>query len=279
MSFFRLDSKVTQLKYIQDKSNSTKRIIWMDDEWENDKFQNFLKSLEQHLTKEKSIRNKRNQLFLIHANENLGISKDIIIKKFKLLRFYDRFRLRFQKSKAVRSLEIGIALFELGIKTPKPIALVETRNSLNKILYSYYITEFEKYDCSLKEIIKDKNHPFHKKIHTFLPDIAKDIKKMHDAGIIHNDLHVGNILIKNLSLNPSFFYIDLNRGRIKKKLSINNRLKDIARLRLKRNEQKIFLKNYGADFSEKLLNKLIKYRNQRRRFIRFKRNFRKLVKF
>ena len=251
----------------------------MDDEWENDKFQNFLKALEQHLTKEKSIRNKRNQLFLIHANENLGISKDIIIKKFKLLRFYDRFRLRFQKSKAVRSLEIGIALFELGIKTPKPIALVETRNSLNKILYSYYITEFEKYDCSLKEIIKDKNHPFHKKIHTFLPDIAKDIKKMHDAGIIHNDLHVGNILIKNLSLNPSFFYIDLNRGRIKKKLSINNRLKDIARLRLKRNEQKIFLKNYGADFSEKLLNKLIKYRNQRRRFIRFKRNFRKLVKF
>ena len=279
MNFFRLDSKVTQIKYIQYKSNSAKRIIWMDEQWKNDEFLNFLKSLEQHLTKEKSIRNKRNQLFLINANENLGIPKDIIIKKFKLLRFYDRFRLRFQKSKAVRSLEIGIALSELGIKTPKPIALVETRNSLNKIISSFYITEFEKYDCSLKKIIKDKNHSFHKKIHTFLPGIAQDIKKMHDAGIIHNDLHVGNILIKNLSSDPSFFYIDLNRGRIKKKIFINKRLKDIARLRLKRNEQKIFLKNYGADFSEKLLNKLIKYRNQRRRFIRFKRNFRKLVKF
>ena len=251
----------------------------MDDEWENDKFQNFLKALEQHLTKEKSIRNKRNQLFLIHANENLGILKDLIIKKFKLLRFYDRFRLRFQKSKAVRSLEIGIALSELGIKTPKPIALVERRNSLNKIISSFYITKFEKYDCTLKEIIKDKNHSFHKKIHIFLPGIAKDIKKMHDAGIIHNDLHVGNILIKNLSSKPSFFYIDLNRGRIKKKLSINKRLKDIARLRLNKDEQKKFLKNYEPDFSEKLFNKLIKYRNQRRRFIRFKKNFRKLVKF
>ncbi len=251
----------------------------MDDEWKCDKFHNFLKSLEQHLTKEKSIRNKRNQLFLINADENLGIPKDLIVKKFKLLRFYDRFRLRFQKSKAVRSLEIGIALFELGIKTPKPIAMVETRNSLNKIISSFYITEYEKYDCTLKKIIKDKNHPFHKKIHTFLPDITKDIKKMHDAGIIHNDLHVGNILIKDLSSNPSFYYIDLNRGQIKKKLSINKRLKDIARLRFKRNEQKVFLKNYEPNFSEKLLNKLIKYRNQRRKFIRFKRSYKKLVKF
>ena len=251
----------------------------MDDEWRSDKFHNFLKSLEQHLTKEKSIRNKRNQLFLINADENLGIQKDIIIKKFKLLRFYDRFRLRFQKSKAARSLEIGIALFELGIKTPKPIALVETRNSLNKIISSFYITEYEKYDCTLKKIIKDKNHPFHKIIHTLLPDIAQDIKKMHDAGIIHNDLHVGNILIKDLSSNPGFFYIDLNRGRIKKKLSFNKRLKDIARLRLNRDEQKIFLKNYDLDFSEKLINKFIKFRDKRRRFIRFKKGFRKLVKF
>jgi len=269
---------VTQIKYIQDKYNSTKRIIWMDEQWKNDKFQNFLKSVEQHLTKEKSFRNKRNQLFLINANENLGIPKDIIIKKFKLLRFYDRFRLRFQKSKAVRSLEIGIALFELGIKTPKPIALVEMRNSLHKILSSFYITEFEKYDYTLKKIIKDKNHPFHKKIHTFLPRIAQDIKKMHDTGIIHNDLHVGNILIKNLSSNPGFYYIDLNRGRIKKKLSINKRLKDIARLRLNKDEQEVFLKNYDPIFSEKLLNELIKYRNQRRRFIRFKKGFRKLFK-
>ena len=279
MNLFRLDSKVTKIEYLKDKSNSLKRIIWMDDEWKNDKFQNFLKSLEQHLTKEKSIHNKRNQLFLINADENLGIQKDIIIKKFKLLRFYDRFRLRFRKSKAVRSLEIGIALFELDIKTPKPIAMVETRNSLNKILSDYYITEFEKYDCTLKEIIKDKNHPFHKKIHTFLPDIAQEIKKMHDAGIIHNDLHVGNILIKNLSTNPSFYYIDLNRGRIKNKLSINKRLKDIARLRLKRDEQKVFLKNYELNFSEKIFNELIKYRNQRKRFIRFKKSYKKLVKF
>jgi len=270
---------VTQIKYLQDKINSSKRIIWMDDEWENDKFQNFLKSLEQHLTIEKSIRNKRNQLFLINADENLRITKDIIIKKFKLLRFYDRFRLRFQKSKAVRSLEIGNALFELGIKTPKPIAMVETRNSLNKIISSFYIMEFEKYDCTLKKIIKDKNHPFHKKIHTFLPGIAKAIKKMHDAGIIHNDLHVGNILIKNLSSNPGFYYIDLNRGRIKKKLSINKRLKDIARLRLNKDEQKVFLKIYDPHFSEKLLNKLIKYRNQRRRFIKVKKEYKKLVKF
>jgi len=46
-----------------------------------------------------------------------------------------------------------------------------------------------------------------------------------------------------------------------------------------KDEQKIFLKNYELDFSEKLLNKLIKYRNQRRRFIKVKKGYKKLVKF
>lgn len=212
------------------------------------------------------------------SRENIpSLKTDIVIKMFKLSRVYDRFRFRIVSSKAERSLKIALALKKTGINTPEPIALIEKRGFTNKIVYSYFITEYIPHEYTLLDILKDDKHPLRDNVKGFIPYIAKDIRKMHDAGIIHNDLHAGNILINNLE-KPSFYYIDLNRGRIKKKLSIKKRIKDLARLKLKEDEQRLFMKHYSPEKYQELIEVMLQARNRRKRILSFKRSFKKKIR-
>lgn len=68
-------------------------------------------------------------------------------------------------------------------------------------LNSGYII-MEKYDGTIKSMIKEVEN-------TYFHDICTLIQKMHSIGIIHNDLHTGNILYKKKEDNTySFVIID-----------------------------------------------------------------------
>jgi len=220
------------------------------------------------------INDNRNLLIHYSQNKKMDIKKDIFIKKFNLYKKYDKLRFRFLSSKAIRSLKIAVVLNKIGINTPKPIAVFDSRNITNKLISSYYITEFIDFDYNLLDIIRDDNHPLRSEVINLLPYIANDVRKMHDAGIIHNDFHAGNILCKNIKENPQFYYIDLNRARIKNNLSWKKRMKDLARLDLKEKEKKIFLKNYSPKHWKRLLKIMKKKRRRRRKFVRLKKKIR-----
>ncbi len=198
------------------------------------------------------------------------LNKDIIIKYFRLTRKYDHFRFRFISSKAKRSLNLAIALLDIGLKTPEPIAVVEKRGRFNKLLFSYYISEFVDYDFNLIDIAKDYDHPKRSLLVSLLPKLGKEIRKMHEHGIIHNDLHAGNILVKYENDEPEFYYIDLNRGRVKNSLSIKEKVKDLARLKISDQEKEIFLQAYSPDNYQKLLDKMISAREKRRKLVSMK---------
>lgn len=260
-----------KIDYIREQDDKGEKLLWIDKEWNSNEFRNYVEHISKSEYEGNFMYDKRNSLIRIKAREQAGIKKDIVIKKFKFTRKYDQLRFCFLKSKAIRSLRMALALEKIKVKTPRPIAVIEKRGSFNQIIYSYFVTEYVDHDYNLLDIVKDYNHPRREQVKSFLPQIARDIRKMHDVGIVHNDLHAGNILVKELDKNPEFYYIDLNRGRIKKELSVKKKVKDLARFKFKKEEQKIFLKNYDPNRYRELLELMIKHRKSRERILKFKR--------
>ncbi len=252
--------------------------LWIEEDWQNEQFLNFVKEIPVRFEKGNVIYNERNTLVIFRAKDNKCLMDDIVIKKFNINTQYNRLRFRFIQSKAVRSLIIASALIHIGVKTPKPLAVVEKRGKNNELVYSYYITEYIPYDYNLLDIINQKNHPYHHQIINFLPFIAEDVRKLHDAGIVHNDLHAGNVLIKNIDSSPEFYYIDLNRARINGKLAPKKRMKDLARFDFSQNEQEVFLRHYAPEGYRELLNLLVKMRRKRERAIKRKRKIKSIFK-
>jgi tRNA A-37 threonylcarbamoyl transferase component Bud32 len=252
--------------------------LWIAEDWQNEPFINFVKEIPTRFEKGNVIYNERNTLVTFRAKENNCLINDIVIKKFNINKKYDRLRFKFIKSKAVRSLIITNALNHIGVKTPKPLAVVEQRGKSKELVYSYYITEYIPYDYNLLDIINQKDHPYHHQIINFLPYIAEDVRKMHDAGIVHNDLHAGNVLIKNIDSSPEFYYIDLNRARINGKLASKKRMKDLARFDFSQNEQEVFLRHYAPEGYSELLNLLFKLRKKRENAIKRKRKIKNIFK-
>ncbi len=205
------------------------------------------------------------------------LKKEIVIKNFNLERKYDKLRFRLLPSKAERSLKIARALLKAKLKTPKPIAVIEKRGNTNQLLFSYYITEYVDYDFNMLDIARDFNHSERYKIKDLMPQLGREIRKMHQANIVHNDLHAGNILVKNFSEQPELYYIDLNRGRIKDEISEDDKINDLKRLKFTDQEKEIFFKYYSPDNWTYYKNKVTEARKKRRKIVRAKNKLRSFL--
>ena len=205
------------------------------------------------------------------------LKREIAVKEFHLEKTYDQLRFRLLPSKAERSLKIARALQKIGLKTPAPLAVVEKRGKTNELIFSYYVTDYVDYDFNMLDIAKDFEHPERYKIKELMPRLGKEIKRMHKAGIVHNDLHAGNILVKDFETKPKLFYIDLNRGRIKDKLSEKDIIDDLKRLKFTDQEKKIFFKNYAPAKWKYYKEKVSKARQKRRKFVKTKNKIRKFL--
>ena len=257
------------------KTKEQGKLIWLLEEYDNEGLQQYLAQLDEQSPPGEVVDDGRNDLIKWTTAEQ----KELMVKKFNLTRTYDKLRFCVLDSKAVRSLRIALALEEIGVKTPKPIAVVEERGNFNQLVYSYYLTEYVDYDYNLLNIVADDNHPRRDQVKELLPGIAQDVRKMHQAGIIHNDLHAGNILVKDIDEEPEFYYIDLNRGRIKNELSTKQQLKDLARFDLTTEEQEIFMKHYAPERYQGLLAQMREQREKRELFLQWKRSIRDKLKF
>jgi tRNA A-37 threonylcarbamoyl transferase component Bud32 len=202
------------------------------------------------------------------------LGKEIAVKEFHLEKTYDQLRFRLLPSKAERSLKIARALKEAGLKTPEPLAVIEKRGKTNELIFSYYLTDYVDYDFNMLDIAKDFEHPERYKIKELMPQLGKEVKRMHQANIVHNDLHAGNILVKNFETKPKLYYIDLNRGRIKDELAEKDKINDLKRLKFTDQEKKIFFKNYAPGNWKYYYQKVSEARQKRRKFVETKNKIR-----
>jgi tRNA A-37 threonylcarbamoyl transferase component Bud32 len=267
----QLWEEFTEFKHSFDRD--TTRYIKVARDWDTPMFRKFLINIEEHLGQGQAIHDYRNVLVRIDQNEELGVKKEILVKKYKLFRKYDRLRFCFISSKAQRSLEIALFLLNNGVNTPAPIAVIDDRGKFNRLLNCYYLTEYLDYDVSFLQIIKEADENRKRKI---LMEAAQNIRLMHDVGIVHKDLHATNILVKNQETHTEFYFIDLNRARKKECLTLEARAKDLGRLALQQYDKLIFFKSYDPQHYECLIQKSHKSFARRKKWIAFKDKIRRL---
>lgn len=246
----------------------------LNPKWVESFVDRFHLGLENQSGNKKVLYDKRNTITKI--NDPI-LKTEIAVKEFHLTKTYDQLRFRMLPSKAERSLKIARALQKIGLKTPAPLAVIEKRGKTNELIFSYYVTDYVDYDFNLLDIAKNFDHSERYKIKELMPQLGKEIKKMHQANIVHNDLHAGNILVKDFKKESQLYYIDLNRGRIKSQLSQKDKIDDLKRLKFTEQEKKILFKNYAPENWKYYQKKVSQAREKRRKFVKTKNKIRKFL--
>ncbi len=135
----------------------------------------------------------------------------------------------FRTSKAMRSFKVAMRLLEYGIGTPEPLCVI-VRRFFGFVIKNIYITKSIDNYITVREYLQDQPEGY-RRAHEILPWIAKYVKKIHDAGIWHRDLHLTNFLMKrDPDDKPVFYIVDLNRARLFRKLPYILRIFDVGKM-------------------------------------------------
>jgi len=201
----------------------------------------------------------RHRVVVLPLNIN-GEEIQVAVKSFGSQRGWkDRYD-RNKGSKAARSFKSANFLCENEVGTPDPIAYFE-RWEGQKLAESVYISAFVESLTSFKDLLIQiyRKESDCRNLVSLLTHVAGAIRKMHDAGFWHRDL--GN---QNMELREpegaewgEVQFVDLNRGRIKESLSLQERAQDFSRIRLPSAFLDVLVMNYWegkppAKFSKRM---------------------------
>lgn len=182
----------------------------------------------------------RNRISVIPFPLPGGKTIDIVVKEF-FPRGLNRLKTIFLPSKAWKAWRGSVALMEKEILTPVPVAYLEKRKSFF-IEESCYLTVLVEGIEEIRQLFRRLSP---EKLLALLRALARHLRRCHKEGILHRDLSDGNILVKkNAQDEHVFFLIDTNRIRLKKKMNILQRIKNLTRLGVPRDFQKYFLEEY-----------------------------------
>lgn len=133
------------------------------------------------------------------------LGEKLCIKAFHCPRFPNSYiYTNFKKSKPRRSFDNANMLLTAGIGTPEPKAWVEC-NSRGRLKEGYYISEYVPSENMRQWENKADCAPL-------LKAFAREMLKIHNAGIYHRDFSPGNALYTGNSENGyKFYFVDLNR--------------------------------------------------------------------
>ena len=168
---------------------------------------------------------------------------DIVVKQYRHITSFNRLMYStFRKSKAMRAYQHASQLRELGISTPEEIAMIETYK--NGILQDCY---FVSASSSYHSMAFLRDEGFNREsMYPLIDAMVEWIVKLHNKGILHQDLNVSNILYKELANGDfDFQVIDNNRMKFSKNPSMNVRLKNLCRLSVDLELHNYILKQYA----------------------------------
>lgn len=142
----------------------------------------------------------RNSLYRMRLGDT-----SVIVKAFKLPGFINsRIYTTLRMSKAYRSFHNSKKMAAMGFHVPEPVAFIEVKKG-SRLRESYYICE----EIRGREMRHWEEHPDHDKM---LPEFAREIVRLHHAGVLHKDFSPGNIMYTgNPTVGYTFFFVDLNR--------------------------------------------------------------------
>lgn len=139
----------------------------------------------------------------------------------------------WNQARPINELMISEMALEMGLKSAEVVAVIK-----HNILYPFFKAEIATREITgasdLIHCIKDNisiNINLLKKKRSIIHEIASAVRKMHDIGIYHGDLHLKNILLKE-NHDGSFcaYIIDMDKSKLRQGLDIAKRMKNLRRL-------------------------------------------------
>lgn len=164
--------------------------------------------------------------------------------KIYRLKTIERLKALFRDSRAEREWKGARRLQEAGVSVPQPLAWGRGGKK------AFYICQALENARSILEIGEG--------LRALLPEVARAIKAMHDAGVFHRDLHGDNVVIKG---KP--YLVDLHRHRYYRRgVPHRKRLWDVAcflysiKEHLSWEDRDKFLGSYWGEESKKLFHQV-----------------------
>ncbi|NIO48633.1 MAG: hypothetical protein GTN73_04225 [Candidatus Aminicenantes bacterium] len=184
--------------------------------------------------------NRRNRVGVVALPQEDGKNVDIVIKEFHS-RGLNKLKSLFLRGKAFKSWRGAVALIKRGTETPPPVAYLEKRKGLF-LDQSFFLAERV---SGIEEIRFLFPNLSPSELRRLLVSLSLHLSSCHKKGILHRDLSDGNILVKKDKAGKFRFYlIDTNRIRIKKRIGLLSRLKNLIRLGVPLDFQRFFLQHY-----------------------------------
>ncbi len=172
----------------------------------------------------------------------------VVVKQFRGEGLRKRLESRLKGSKARRSFEAALRFERAGIPTAAPVMVVESTqpNGPSFYLCRHLSGAFEARGLLRAARAGREREEFPEvDLPRCLHQLGTLLGRMHEAGLWHRDLSVGNVLLVPENGGHGLYLVDLNRSRQRARLSLAARLQDLSRLALTRpQDQEALLEGY-----------------------------------
>ena len=179
---------------------------------------------------------------------------EVVVKTFACGDKLELIRSRYRGTKAWRSWLAAEYLCAHGVGTPEPLAWLE-RCENGYVCESYFVTAYVPDAISFKDALIGLygEESDGTKLMALLQTVADAVRHMHAAGFVHYDLGNQNILLRRTGNKTwgEVNFIDLNRGRIRGKVTDRERGRDISRIALPSDFLRVFREMYCAEVPSK----------------------------
>ena len=169
-----------------------------------------------------TLKNDRNEIKVIQHDE-----LKLCIKSFNRVTAFNRCMYSwFRATKAKRSYKVALGLEKRNINTPTPVGYVEVYGKWHILEKAYYVSLYQEHQYDMADVLEKDIAKQEDILTSFGRFMATEV---HPAGVWHNDLSPGNVLINsNVNGGWDFSFIDLNRMEFRRHIST---IRGLANLR------------------------------------------------
>ncbi len=164
------------------------------------------------------------------------------VKRYRKPHFINQFvYAHLRKSKARRAYENALYLISKGFETPAPVAYLE-RVEHGLLIDAFFVSVQCPYKRLFREFTEESPIDGREEIVALF---GRLVARLHQSGILHLDLSVGNILFEEHAKGCSFSFVDLNRMKFQK-IGMKTGCKNFERLRGDEAFFRILTQEYAA---------------------------------
>ncbi|MFW6160465.1 MAG: lipopolysaccharide kinase InaA family protein [Acidobacteriota bacterium] len=184
----------------------------------------------------------RNRVAAVSFPVSSGKTNEIIIKEFRL-RGVNLLKTLILPSKAKKAWRGSVGLVQREIPTPFPVAYLEQKKGL-MVEKCFFLSRKIPFFQEIRFLFRDLKGGA---LVNLLEHLAAFLRQIHRQGVLHRDLSDGNILVRREGSGYTFFLVDTNRIRFRKRVGLYSGIKSLVRLGIASHYQRFFLEKYRGN--------------------------------